>query len=334
MSRETAGSTQTIEDGCMSQIEKNFFFDGMTLPASLYLRLKAHTFILIGKRGEVARISSMKGFEHENFNVFVRKSDKHLVTAFISRLVHTTLEHPGVGFDAKAGFIQGLLADSFDELEKSKFTTFNKLRTVGSQIVRLSKQAPSIDLALQLLKEQKSTDSRHSMATCVASLMIAEEANQLNNLNQEKLVAGALLHDVGLRYLPATLRHRSPHDWSPEEVHLYESHAIKGAEMLRQVEGMSVEVLLIISEHHENSQGTGFPKRIRDIKMNPLSKIVALADCLTDLVIPERGRAYTADEAVQYIENVLGQPYNKALFSALKNIVNKTLLEEKIKNAS
>jgi putative nucleotidyltransferase with HDIG domain len=334
MALETAGSTQLIEDELMSQIEKNFFFDGMTMPASLFLRLKPNTYILIGKPGEVVQISSMKGFHHENFHVFVRKTEKNLVTSFISRLVNTTLENPELGFDAKAGFIQNLLADSFDELEKSKFTTFSKLRNVGSQLVRLSKQAPSIDQALRLLKDQKPSDSRHSMATCVVSLMMAEEANQLNNLNQEKLVAGALLHDVGLRHLPPSFKHRSPHEWSAQELQIYESHPIKGAEMLRQIQGMSVEVMLIVSEHHENSQGTGFPKRIRDVKMNPLSKIVALADCVTDLILPERGQSFSADEALQYIENVLGQPYNKPLFLALKNIINKSHLEEKMKKIS
>lgn len=334
MSKEIAGSTQTIKDGDMSQIEKNFFFEGMTLPASLYLKLKEDTYIVIGKQGDKARISTMKGFHHDNFHIFVRKSEKSLVTTFVNRLVETTLDKPEIGFDSKMGFVQGLLADSFDELEKSKFTTFSKLKTVGTHLVRLAKQAPSLDLALQLLRDQKPSDSRHTMATCITSLMIAEEAQQLNNLNQEKLVTGALLHDIGLRYLPDTIRGRSPHHWSPDELKIYEAHPIKGAEMLRQVDGMSVEVLLVVSEHHENSIGTGFPKRIRDVKINPLSKIVGLADCVADLLIPETGKAYTADEAIQYVENVLGQPYNKALFLALKNLINKTHLDEKIKKVS
>ncbi len=334
MSKEVAGSTQVIKDTDMSQIEKSFLFDGMTLPTSIYLRLKNDTYIVIGKKGDKAQISTMKGYQHDNFHLYVRNVEKPLLTMFITRLTETTIDNPGISLDKKSEFVLGLLEDSFQELEKSSFSTLGKMKSVGNLLVKLSKQVTTLEKALEIMENQKEQDSRHAMATCMISLMIAEEAQQLTNLNQEKLVTAALLHDVGMRYLPEAIREKSPHQWSPEELKIYESHAQKGAEMLRQVEGMSVEVLLVVAEHHENSIGTGFPKRIRDVKMNPLSKIVALADCVADLLLNEKGPKYTADQAVQYIEEVLGQPYNKALFLALKNIVNVTHLDLHIKKIS
>lgn len=334
MSRETAGSAHLIQDKDMTEVEKNFLFDGMTLPTGIYLRLKADNYIIVGKKGDKAQMSTMKGFQHENFHLFIRTEEKPLLTQFIMRLCDSTLDNPGISLEKKSEFLQGLVDDSFEELEKSQFSSIGKLKTVGNLLVRLSKQVPTLDKAIEIMQSLKAQDSRHAMTTCLISLLIAEEAQQLTSLNQEKLVTGALLHDVGLKYLPPEIREKSPHQWTAEELKIYEAHPIKGAEMLRQVEGMSVEVLLVVSEHHENSMGTGFPKRIRDVKMNPMSKIVALADCVTELILNEKGKSYTADEVVKYIEDVLGQPYNKALFLALKNIVNVTHLDLKIKKIS
>jgi HD-GYP domain-containing protein (c-di-GMP phosphodiesterase class II) len=92
-----------------------------------------------------------------------------------------------------------------------------------------------------------------------------------------------------------------------------------------------MEVLLIVAEHHENAIGSGFPKKMRDIKMSPLSRIVALAQYFSGLLFhPMDGKSFTPDEAVNYIEEVLGQPFNKPAFLALKNINNKQHLAKKI----
>jgi HD-GYP domain-containing protein (c-di-GMP phosphodiesterase class II) len=99
---------------------------------------------------------------------------------------------------------------------------------------------------------------------------------------------------------------------------------------LRDVKDISMHVLLIVAEHHENAMGLGYPKKQRDIKTSPLAKIVAVGNQMTELMFSFKGgKIYSPDEAVKYIEDVLGQPYNKQVFLALKNILNKKALADK-----
>lgn len=328
------GAAHLLRDDEMILVPKNFLFDGMTLPLSIYLRIKDDTYVIISKQNEKAQISNMKGFNHENFKVYVRCNEKHLLVSFISRLTNATIELPDLGIERKTAFVQGLLEDTFLHLSKTNFADLKRVKDVGDLLVKLSSQVPSIDAAMRLLQSQDEKTSRHAMATCLISVLIAEEAGMLTNLNRDKLVAGALLHNMGIQHIPESILSKPRECWSADELANYEQHPIKGAEMMKHVEGMSVEVLLIIAEHHENAIGTGFPKKIRDIRMNPLSKIVALAVALVELILPDEGKAYSADEAVQYIDKVLGQPFNKQYFSNLKNIVNANLMLEKIKKAS
>lgn len=328
-------NTSELNDSDMCLISKNYLFEGMLLPVPLFLRLKENTFVLLAKKGENAQVSSMKGFRNESFKVYVRNFDRIVLNSYIENITSKTIEHPQVPLQQKQNFVSALLETSIEEFEKSGFTNTHKLKSIGQLISKLSRQIPSVASALDLLQSAGVNNSTHSMMTAMLSIMIATEAELTNNLVEEKILIGALLHDIGLRTLPPELLAKKRTDWTSEDVALYEQHPIRGAEMLRATEGMSVEVLQIVAEHHENSIGTGFPKKIRDVKMNNLSKIVALADIVAEMLIGVDGtKRYTPDECIIYIEDVLGQPYNKTIFRALKNIVNVDHLHGKIKKSA
>jgi hypothetical protein len=62
----------------------------------------------------------------------------------------------------------------------------------------------------------------------------------------------------------------------------------------------------------------------RDFKMNPLSKVVALADAFADLTLLNANNPVpkSCDQALAFLEITLGQPFNKAAFNGLKLILN------------
>jgi HD-GYP domain-containing protein (c-di-GMP phosphodiesterase class II) len=62
------------------------------------------------------------------------------------------------------------------------------------------------------------------------------------------------------------------------EVKAYESHVGRGVDILSKMPSVPAEVIAVAMEHHENALGQGYPRHLRDVKMNPFSKIVALAD--------------------------------------------------------
>ena len=79
----------------------------------------------------------------------------------------------------------------------------------------------------------------------------------------------------------------------------------------------------MVYEHHENAMGLGYPRKLRDIRMNPLAKVVALATQFCELTIPSacQPSPMSPVEAVTYIKEIMGQPYNKEAFSALVKLV-------------
>lgn len=316
----------------MAVAPKDFFFDGMVLPVNVYLRIKAGAYLLIGKKGDKSNFTSMHSFNNPSASVFVRLEDNPVLIKYVSELTTKVISQKNVPDAVKAKFISGLADEAISELEKSGFTSTAQLQKVSQILVQLTQTTSAFDDIIKIMQALTSEESKHSMSTCMVALVLCEETEVRLPAAQEKIAMAALLHDVGLKSVPKAILERPRHLWTPEDIALYEQHPIKSAEMLRDVKDLHSDILQIIVEHHENSAGTGFPKKVRDVKISHLGKILALANCFTNLLfspLPD-AKKYTPDEAVNYIENILGQPFNKQTFSALKNVINKKHLQTKM----
>ena len=111
------------------------------------------------------------------------------------------------------------------------------------------------------------------------------------------LGVGALLHDVGKTEVLARLRHRDD-SFTAVEVQAYQQHVAKGVALAQNM-GVSSGTLLVIAQHHENADGSGFPQRINMDRMSTAARIVALVNRFDGLCNPLiASRAMTPHEAL------------------------------------
>lgn len=326
-------SDVVIRDDQVTTVSKDFFFEGMQLPVPVYLKMKPGHYLMIGKKGEKANFSQLHSFKNQSTQVFVKTQDHSLLIHYVTDLTGKVISQKSVPDAIKVKFLAGLTENALCAIDSKGFTNVAQLQKVSQFILDLGSTMSSFDEIMKLLSEVPDDESKHAMATTLIALSLCEEMQVTLRAAQEKVALGCLLHDIGLRFIPQNILKKPRHQWTPEENTIFESHPIKGVEMLRDLKDVSNDVLLIISEHHENAIGTGFPKRTRDIKISPLGRIVIVANHFTGLLFSrlDNGTNYQADQAVNYIEDVLGQPFNKQVFLALKNIVNKKYLHDKAK---
>ncbi len=324
-------SFESFPDTEMTEVTKDFFFEGMVLPVPVYLKMTAGTYLIIGKKGDKAAFSNLHAYNNPNVRVFVQKLDQSVLVAYVTQLTSKIVNQKSVPENTKLKFISSLTADAMESLAKSNFTSISKIQKVSQLVQQMSQNMSGMDQLLIILADLQPVESKHAMTTCLVSLLLSEEMHMNQTAVQEKLVMGALLHDVGMKYVPTAILDKPRHLWTPEELQSYEQHPLKGADMLREIKEIPQDVLLIIAEHHENAISTGFPKRMRDVKISPLARIVSLANCFANLLFGSlaQSKCYTPDEAILYIDEIQGQPYNKQAFLALKNIINKKHLADK-----
>lgn len=153
------------------------------------------------------------------------------------------------------------------------------------------------ELCIRLLTEAAGDRaSAHAVNVTVISLLIGRnfglEASEMQDLG-----VGALLHDIGKTELPASVRHHEPH-FSATQSACYEQHVTHGVALALKM-GLSPGASLVIAQHHEHADGSGFPLNLPGDRMASASRIVALVNRYDNLCNPPvPAKAMTPHEAL------------------------------------
>ncbi len=161
----------------------------------------------------------------------------------------------------------------------------------------LDKMLVEGDLNIRLLNEGAGDrGTAHALNVSIISLLLGR-AFGLGREEMMDLGVGALLHDIGKLDLPPRLRHRDE-SFTTAESQVYQTHVVKGVALAKQMD-LAAGPLLVIAQHHENADGTGFPQRINVDRMSAASRIVALVNRFDGLCNPLLvSKAMTPHEAL------------------------------------
>jgi putative nucleotidyltransferase with HDIG domain len=175
------------------------------------------------------------------------------------------------------------------------------------------------------MEQRAGSHVNHSVAVSMVATMISLKMGWSNPQVLEKIALGAFLHDVGMLKLPKDIQEKPVNKLSHNDLIVYQSHSELGRDMLRGLSFISDDVAAIVYQHHETSTGTGYPTGMKDMQLNPLAKVVALANEFCELAFknPQQQQHLTAHDAIVQIELAMAQPFHKDSFAALKNLVTK-----------
>ena len=114
-----------------------------------------------------------------------------------------------------------------------------------------------------------------------------------------KLVLAGLFHDVGKVHLPDSIQNK-PGKLTTKEFETVKRHPVDGCTILRDAGGVPNSVLRAVLEHHENEDGSGYPRGITSPEISRLAKHLSVCD-IYDALISYRTyrRAMTPLEALR-----------------------------------
>ena len=141
--------------------------------------------------------------------------------------------------------------------------------------------------------------SGHALNVTVISLLMA----RVFGFGEDDLLdlgMGALLHDVGKLDLPERVRHADGLS-NPSDQLAYREHAVLGLVHGRRM-GLSDGALVVLAQHHEMADGSGFPARLNLDRMAVGARIVSLVNRYDNLCNPAKAvNAMTPHEALSLI---------------------------------
>lgn len=95
-----------------------------------------------------------------------------------------------------------------------------------------------------------------------------------NDLNI--LTLAGLLHDIGKTQIPDEILNK-PGKYTDEEFQLMKSHPLLGKKLLNN-KGFDSRILAATLQHHERSDGSGYPRGLMEDEIDDFASIIAIAD--------------------------------------------------------
>lgn len=160
----------------------------------------------------------------------------------------------------------------------------------------------------------------HSVNVAVLSCVIgiAMKLEQTDLLN---LVNAAILHDFGKMKIPDEILNKKDR-LSGTEYDLIKRHVDHSYEIIRESLDIAPEVKEAVLSHHENEDGSGYPRGLSGDEIPFIAKILHVAD-VYDALVSNRPykKGYAPWEAVEYLMGGCGINFSKEVVDCFIKII-------------
>jgi putative nucleotidyltransferase with HDIG domain len=161
----------------------------------------------------------------------------------------------------------------------------------------------------------------HSDRVAVYAADIARELG-IGSDEVQRIRLAALLHDIGtLGIEDAIVRKEAP--LTPEEFEIVKAHTVKGASILRPIEGLA-DLIPGVELHHESLDGQGYPYGLRTEQIPMMARIIAVADSFDAMTTARPYQAaMDADYVLEVLNRLAGKRYDPSAVNALIALVRR-----------
>ena len=156
----------------------------------------------------------------------------------------------------------------------------------------------------------------HCINVCSLSTVMALKL-KMTKKQVKNIAMGAILHDIGLKYIQAPYIDVSEDELSPKDELEYKKHTIYGYSSIQDenwISDISKEIILL---HHENIDGTGFPFQHNGSKIKMEIRIVSVCDEFDSLISGIGNKQLKMYEAIEYMKVHAEREYDGAIVKKL-----------------
>ena len=196
------------------------------------------------------------------------------------------------------------------------------------EALRKKEQDTFYEILLSLAQEVFAKDAYtfgHVRQVERLGLLTAKEMNlDLSGRGKDILSAGLVLHDVGKIGIPDRVLNK-PGPLDPAEWEIMKTHVQKGADILSHMTDFR-QVAEIVRCHHENFDGSGYPRGLKGDKIPIQSRIVSVVDAFHAIV---SNRCYRQGRPVEVafaeLRRCAGTQFDPVVVEALIRAIQREL---------
>ncbi len=136
----------------------------------------------------------------------------------------------------------------------------------------------------------------------------------------EQIRVAGLLHDVGTLAIPSDLLDKTG-EMNVLEKEAIKEHVVIGAQMLKPIRALK-DICVILENHHERFDGTGYPKGLKGEEIPLASRIVAIVDSFHAMISARPYRqAMTIDDAIIVLRKESGKQFDPLIVDIFITVI-------------
>ena len=207
------------------------------------------------------------------------------------------------------------------------FRSYRDISTINSLNHEIESTQKELIYALGEIAESRSVETGHHVKRVgeIAGLLAEKCGLPKNELMLMPLAAS--MHDLGKLAIHDSILNK-PGPLTEEEFAIMKRHCALGGEILNKSHRPLLQMAKVIAmEHHENFDGTGYPKGLKGREISVWSRIVALSDVVDalgtrrvykeawqkekiyDYILAERGKKFDPELVelfIRHIDDIFG----------------------------
>ncbi len=258
------------------------FYSPRKIAFDLHLKLGAGRYLRIFRAGEDFNEAELRSYELDRGirHVYFEAAYRPVYVKSSATILQKIAPLTGVPLKTKFGMARILSELYIQELFLSDDETRPGLIEQGKEICSVLagwiETEPSLEsFLLQLDQTDPSLDSL-SFLTGMFSSALSKRFPWKSRRTTESLLLACFLSELGTIALPPEMAKLKPRRMNASQRRLYEKHPELAYLLLQELGSLHENILLIVRQHREYCDGSGFPNKITGEKTLLLAKLVCL----------------------------------------------------------
>lgn len=273
------------------RIKTSLLIDVSPLRADVYAKLSETKYLKIMREGDEFDLNDLKKYaEQKKLEYLYLRSDQcsEFIQKFAAMIGEIMQSTPAPTYEQVA-VLHTKAHETVQELtDKLGFTPEVQAlaKTQVQSTVQFMNKKPSLNKVLSQLQNQKGKYiADHSFLLSYISCSIASQLTWGSESTFFKLSLASFMHDITVKDEKlaecATIEDAKKMGLSGAELMRFKNHPSSAAEYVKNMSEIPADVDSIILHHHEQPDGSGFPRQIGASYMSPLAAIFIIAHDVT-----------------------------------------------------
>lgn len=169
-----------------------------------------------------------------------------------------------------------LVKTFIDEIQFGQGPDIQLAKSAVSECVGNVLRNPEAVMFLTRLRDKDGYSGQQAYNACIYSIVLGRML-ELDNFQLVNLGTCGLLHDIGKVAIPEHILNK-PTQLTDEEVAIVQKHTTAGRDILMSGRSIFSGTVDVAYGHHENLDGSGYPRGMRGFQLNINCKIVSVVD--------------------------------------------------------